>query len=92
MSGSQAAFVNSMANYVIEHAPDVSRASLVLTGATEIRNMFTLDQQPIIISGYMDGIRVVFAICIAAAGVATLIGAASPWKKLNQAALTGGVA
>ncbi len=92
VSAAQSAFVNQMANYVMGHATDVSKATLILTGATNIRESFTVEQQPIVIEGYMTGVKVVFGICIAATGVATLIGLMSPWKKLKQSSGGGGMA
>lgn len=81
-----------MVSYVMKYAPDVSKATLILTGATDIREAFTATQQPIIIDGYMTGIKVVFGLCIATTGIATLIGMASPWKKLKQGSGAGGMA
>ncbi|PTB67607.1 MFS general substrate transporter [Trichoderma citrinoviride] len=94
VSGSQSAFINTMVRNVLQHAPQVSEATLVLTGATEIRNKFPVDQQPFVIDGYMAGLRVVFAMCVACTGVATLIGLGMRWQKLNQDALkkAGGAA
>lgn len=42
----------------------------------------------------MAGIKVVFAMCVACTGIATLIGLGMRWKKLNQDALknAGGAA
>ncbi|KAL7944303.1 MFS general substrate transporter [Trichoderma barbatum] len=94
VSGAQSAFINTMIRNVLNNAPQVSEAMLVLTGATEIRNRFPLDQQPFVIEGYMSGLKVVFAMCVACTGVATLIGLGMRWKKLNQDALknAGGAA
>lgn len=84
MSGAQSAFINQMVPYVLDKAPDVDKATLVLTGATEIRHAFPAEQQPIVIDGYMTGLKVVFAITIACTGLATLIGLGTRWKKLKQ--------
>ncbi|KAL6871266.1 MFS general substrate transporter [Trichoderma novae-zelandiae] len=94
VSGAQSAFINTMMRNVLKHAPQVSQAMLVLTGATEIRNKFPVDQQPFVIDGYMAGLKVVFAMCVACTGVATLIGLGMRWQKLNQDALkkAGGAA
>ncbi|KAL7795141.1 major facilitator superfamily domain-containing protein [Trichoderma ceciliae] len=94
VSGAQSAFINTMIRNVLKHAPQVSEATLVLTGATEIRNKFPLDQQPFVIDGYTAGLKVVFAMCVACTGVATLIGLGMRWKKLNQDSLknAGGAA
>ncbi|UKZ80414.1 hypothetical protein TrVFT333_008173 [Trichoderma virens FT-333] len=94
VSGAQSAFVNTMIRNVLKNAPQVSEAMLVLTGATEIRNRFPLDQQPFVIDGYMSGIKVVFAMCVACTGIATLVGLGMRWQRLNQDALknAGGAA
>ncbi|KAF5127878.1 putative efflux pump gsfJ [Metarhizium anisopliae] len=90
VSGSQAAFINQMVDHVLKNAPQVDLGTLVLTGATEIRHAFPADQQPLVIAGYMAGLKVVFAMCIAATGIATLIGCFTRWSKLKQGSMTGG--
>ncbi|CAH0058564.1 unnamed protein product [Clonostachys solani] len=84
VSGSQAAFVNQMISKVMSLNPGVDRALLVLTGATEIRNVFPSEQQHDVIDGYMTGLKVVFAMCIACSGIATLIGFGTRWQRLGQ--------
>ncbi|KAH7163525.1 major facilitator superfamily domain-containing protein [Dactylonectria estremocensis] len=92
VSGAQSAFINQMLINVMKNAPDISKANLILTGATEIRNVFTEAQQPYVIDGYMQGLKVAFAMAIAATGITTLISLGTPWKKLKQENLTGGMA
>ncbi|KAG5915033.1 hypothetical protein E4U42_000174 [Claviceps africana] len=85
VSGSQAAFVNQMVRHVMQHdATHIDKTTLVLTGATEIRSVFPPEQQPLIIAGYMKGLRVVFAMCVAASGLATLVGLSTTWRRLGQ--------
>ncbi|VUC21371.1 unnamed protein product [Clonostachys rosea] len=84
VSGSQAAFVNQMISKVMSLNPGVDRALLVLTGATEIRNVFPSEQQHDVIDGYMTGLKVVFAMCIACSGLATVIGLGTRWQRLSQ--------
>lgn len=79
-----------MVKHVLQNAPDVDQATLVLTGATEIRNSFPEDQQPAVIDGYMAGLKVVFAMCIAATGLATVVGLATRWNRLKQEQRGGG--
>ncbi|PWI64554.1 hypothetical protein PCL_09567 [Purpureocillium lilacinum] len=93
VSGAQSAFVNQMIPAVLNNDPEVNIGALVLTGATEIRKAFPAEQQSYIIGGYMQGLKVVFAICIACTGLATVVGFATRWKKLNQGeAGAGGIA
>jgi MFS family permease len=90
VSASQSAFINQMVSHVLKNAPDVDLATLVLTGATEIRHAFSVEQQPLVIAGYMAGLKVVFAVCIAATGIATLVGCFTRWSKLKQDGTSAG--
>ncbi|CAM1511004.1 Fc.00g085170.m01.CDS01 [Cosmosporella sp. VM-42] len=92
VSGGQAAFINQMLKDVLAKAPEVSKAALILTGATEIRNTFPIEQQTAVIAGYMQGLKVVFAMAIAATGLATVIGLGTRWKKLKPEQIQGGMA
>ncbi|KAG9251887.1 major facilitator superfamily transporter [Emericellopsis atlantica] len=92
VSGAQAAFLNQMVAHVVSRVPDIDRATLILTGATEIRHRFPVELQGDVIDGYMAGLKVVFAMCIAATGVATLVGLATRWNKLSPGAASGGMA
>ncbi|KAG5978801.1 hypothetical protein E4U55_005916, partial [Claviceps digitariae] len=85
VSGSQSAFINQMVRHVMQNkSSHVDQATLVLTGASEIRNVFPPEQQPLVIAGYMAGLKVVFAMCVATAGIATLVGLGTRWSKLRQ--------
>ncbi|RSL85776.1 hypothetical protein CEP51_003150 [Fusarium floridanum] len=92
VSAGQAAFVNQMISYVIEHAPHISKETLILTGATAIRDSFSAEEQPIVIDGYMHGLKVTFAMAIAATGITTIIALGTRWKKLNPENIQGGMA
>ncbi|EGX91502.1 efflux pump antibiotic resistance protein, putative [Cordyceps militaris CM01] len=91
VSAAQSAFLNQMVSYVLQRAPEIDKATLILTGATNIRHAFPADQIPIVIDGYMHGLKVVFALCIAATGVATVASLFTPWTKLKQSAGAGGI-
>ncbi|KAF7554898.1 hypothetical protein G7046_g6689 [Stylonectria norvegica] len=92
VSGGQAAFINQMVIYVKAHAPGVDQATLILSGATEIRHNFPLAQQASVIAGYMHGVNVVFAIAIAATGIATVMSFGTKWNKLTPDKIQGGMA
>lgn len=92
VSGGQAAFINQMILDVTANAPSISKAALIISGATEIRNNFPLELQPIVIAGYMKGLQVTFAMAIAGAGLTTVISLFTRWKKLNTEQLSGGMA
>ncbi|KAJ3496470.1 hypothetical protein NLG97_g2641 [Lecanicillium saksenae] len=92
VSAAQSAFLNQMVSYVMQRAPSIDKGTLILTGATNIRQAFPADQIPVVIDGYMHGLKVVFALCIAATGVATIVGLFTRWSKLKQGAGAGGMA
>jgi hypothetical protein len=72
-----------MIRKVTHRDPNINLGTLVLTGATEIRNNFNATEIPIVVDGYMAGLKVVFAMCIACTGIALLISLMVRWKKLN---------
>ncbi|KAK7414432.1 hypothetical protein QQX98_006710 [Neonectria punicea] len=83
VSSGQCAFINQMIANVLSNAPEIKKSTLLMSGATEVRHIFTSSQQGVVIDGYMRGLKVVFAICITAAGLATVIGFGTRWKRLK---------
>jgi hypothetical protein len=67
-----------------EMAPQVSQSQLVQTGATEIRYIFDANVIRLVIRSYMDGLKVAFALVIAATGVAFAVSLGSRWSKLEM--------
>ncbi|KAJ3536214.1 hypothetical protein NM208_g6820 [Fusarium decemcellulare] len=92
VSAGQAAFVNQMVLDVTKHAPQISKGTLILTGATALREAFTSEELPLVIDGYMHGLKVVFAMAIAATGITTFVALGTRWKKLKQENIQGGMA
>lgn len=89
VSAAQSAFINVLLKTLPFSAPTVDPAVLIGTGATELRTQFTPDQIPGILVAYMHGLKISFAIAVAATGLALLIGSFSKWKRLNIAAING---
>ncbi|EED15465.1 hypothetical protein TSTA_049050 [Talaromyces stipitatus ATCC 10500] len=56
-------------------------------GAAQIREAFTTAQVPLVIDAYMVGLKAVFAITLAAFGIATLVGFMGHWKRLQMSEL-----
>ncbi|KAL4883823.1 major facilitator superfamily-domain-containing protein [Aspergillus karnatakaensis] len=83
LSAAQSAFNNQLIKTLATKLPDISPGIALSTGATEIRNAFTAEQIPIVIGGYVDGLKAVWAIAAAAYGVATLVGFMGSWKRLH---------
>ena len=93
VSAAQAAFVNVLVKDLPTQAPGVDLASVVSTGATDLRSVFSADQVPGILVAYMSGLKIAFAIGLASTGVAfIIITLFQKWNRLNTAAIAGGAA
>jgi hypothetical protein len=90
VSAAQSGFLNTMLKTLARTAPTINPSLVLLTGATEIRRVFDADQIPLVVSAYMDGIKVAFALAIAGAGVAFLFSLPARWSKLDPAKIQGG--
>ena len=83
ISAAQAGWANEMLKEIAKRVPDVNPGLVVATGATELRKVFTPEQLPGILDSYMIGLRVTFAITIAAACVTVLLSFAPRWEKIR---------
>ncbi|KAM9879568.1 major facilitator superfamily transporter [Verticillium dahliae] len=83
VSAGQCAFVNTMLRSLPNTAPNVDPATVVATGATDIRRVFSADEMPGILDAYMAGIKIAIAIAIGATGLALLTSLLSRWERLN---------
>ncbi|EXJ94025.1 hypothetical protein A1O1_02418 [Capronia coronata CBS 617.96] len=93
ISAAQAGFTNKMLKELPIRAPTVNPALVIATGATDLRRVFTPEQIPGIMSAYMQGLRVPFAICLACACVTFFISFAPRWESIKgRVKLDGGAA
>ena len=93
VSAAQAAFVNVLVKDLPTQAPGIDPASVVSTGATDLRSVFSVDQVPGILVAYMSGLKIAFAIGLASTGGAfIIITLFQKWNRLNTAAIAGGAA
>ncbi|PKS10139.1 hypothetical protein jhhlp_001889 [Lomentospora prolificans] len=76
----QAAFANTLVNNLATAVPSVKPSTVIATGATAIRSVFDPADVPGIVQAYMAGVKVAFAIGIAAAGAAFATGMCGDWK------------
>lgn len=91
VSAAQAAFVNVLVKVLPNSAPSVDPVTVVRTGATDLRKVFSADQVPGILEAYMRGLQIAFAIGLASTGVAfIIITSFQKWNRLNTAAIAGG--
>ncbi|KAL2127329.1 hypothetical protein VTI74DRAFT_10898 [Chaetomium olivicolor] len=87
VSAAQSAFVNTMVAELASSAPDVNPATLLATGATQIRTMFTPEEVPGILIAYMAGIKTALAISVGAVGLAFVVSLFGNFKSLNKETL-----
>lgn len=92
VSAAQSAFVNVLVKTLPYTAPTVDPAAVVATGATELRKVFSPEQVPGILTAYMKGLKITFAISLGATALTLIIAGFSRWKRLNTAAISGGAA
>jgi hypothetical protein len=93
LSAAQCAFNNQLIKTLAAKLPEINPETALGTGATQIRHAFTASQVPIVLDAYVDGLKAVFAITVAAYGVATIVGFFGSWKRLHGEELkkaTGG--
>ncbi|KAK3675408.1 hypothetical protein LTR78_004918 [Recurvomyces mirabilis] len=84
ISAAQSAFNNQLIAATRKTLPEVSPMQILGTGASQIRQYFSPSELPFILDGYMVGLKAVFAIAIAASGIATVVGVLGDWKKLDE--------
>jgi hypothetical protein len=69
VAAAQAAFVNQIIIRFAATEPTTNSALVVSIGASELRDVFTAEQMTAILSAYMTGLKVAYALSIAAAGI-----------------------
>ena len=92
LAAAQCGFVNEILKRLPRTAPGVNPGLVVATGATELNNTFSAEQLSGILLAYMKGIKLTFAITVAALGISFLISTTSNWKRINAEKLSGGAA
>lgn len=83
VAAAQGAFVNQIINKLAATAPSIDSASVISTGASELQNVFTPEQMTAILPAYMTGLKVAYAISIAAAGIAFCLSPFNSFKKID---------
>ena len=81
-SAGQSAFVNRLLATLPKTAPGVNPVLVIITGASELHNVFPPDVLPGVLEAYMVGLKAAFAVAVAFSGVAFLCTLAIPMKKL----------
>jgi len=87
LSACQSAFNNQLIHTLRRTLPDVDASSVLGIGATQIRQVFTSAQIPLVVDAYVVGLKSVWAICAAAFAICAVIGCFGSWKKLHGESL-----
>ncbi|KAJ5199662.1 hypothetical protein N7491_009540 [Penicillium cf. griseofulvum] len=88
VAAAQAAFVNQIVTKL--STTSINTALVVSTGASELRDVFTDEQMTAILPAYMTGLKVAYAISIAAAGIAFCLSPFNNFKKIDAHAAADG--
>jgi hypothetical protein len=90
VAAAQSGFVNQLLRKLATTAAGVDPALVVTTGATDLHRVFSGDQLSGVLIAYMAGIKVAFAIMVAAVGLSVPISLLSKWEKINQQTSSAG--
>ena len=91
ISAGQSSFTNILIQNLPSAAPTVDVSKVLVTGVTELRNHFSAEEMVGIISAYMDGLKVAYAVALTATGIALLVSFASKWRSLKGKQVVGAV-
>lgn len=83
ISAAQAGFTNKLVERLPITAPGADKALVIMTGASELRHVFHGEQLSGILTAYLDGLRVPFALAIACAALSTLIAFGPKWQTIK---------
>ena len=83
LSAAQSGFVNQIVRKLADTAPSVDPALVTSTGATDVHRLFSGAELEGVIHAYAWGIKVVFAITIAACGLTVPFSLCNKWTNVN---------
>jgi hypothetical protein len=83
IAAAQSSFVNQLVYKLASTAPSVDPALVTATGATELHQVFSGAQLDGVVRAYAWGIKVAFAITIAACGITVPVSLFSKWDNVN---------
>ncbi|KAK9784948.1 putative MFS general substrate transporter [Seiridium cardinale] len=90
LAAAQSGFVNQLVHKLAETAPSVNPTQVTLTGATELHQVFSGAELDGVVRAYAWGIKVAFAITIAACGITVPVSLCSKWENVNAKKRSGG--
>jgi hypothetical protein len=84
--------VNVLLNVLRGETSTVDASKVAMTGATELRQVFSSEQMNFILSAYMQGLQAAFLVAVVASCLATVVCMGARWVKLSGAAAVASVA
>lgn len=81
----QAAFLSRLVAQISRTVPSIEPSNVVATGATKLRDKFEAADLPGVLTAYMSGLRVVFAIAVGGISLALLISLLNSWSRPKKA-------
>jgi hypothetical protein len=84
IAAAQSGFDNQLLRKLHSTAPNVDHSILISTGATALRQVFRGAELDAVIRAYAWGIKVAFAITIAACGITAITSLATKWDNTNK--------
>lgn len=75
--------MNQLARKLAQTAPNVSTTLVTTIGATELHQKFSGAELDGVLSAYVWGIKVAFAITIVTCGVTVLVSLCNKWNNIN---------
>lgn len=83
LAAAQSGFVNQLVHRLATTAPGVDPTLVTETGATELHHVFSGPERDGVIQAYAWGIKVAFAITIAACGLTFPFSLLTKWDNVN---------
>jgi hypothetical protein len=83
LSAAQSGFVNQIVHKLAETAPTVNPALVTGSGATDVHRIFSGAELDGVVRAYAWGIKVVFAITLAACGLTVPFSLCNKWTNVN---------
>lgn len=84
VSCGQSVFLNQLLERTIQLSPGIDRATLVLTGASELRHVFRGAQLEAVLEGYLWGVRCALLTSLALVAASTLSSLLIPWWNIGK--------
>lgn len=82
VTAAQSIFANRLLTILHHTAPKIDAATILGTGASEIRHVFSGGDLDLVLHAYMVGIKDVFAFSIAGAAFTAVLALVVPFKRL----------